>query len=141
MYLIDRHGFFLLIVFLSVLDPGGIFPFIIRDICNSGCCARTFLCCIGIWVCFIQMFTVGSHNKKFIKLADLRSRHKYFINTDRSDLLHRICFFIPVIKLSDHRYRPGIRCPYCKIYTLSTAICNRMSSQFLIYFIIGPLAK
>ena len=41
MYLIDRHGILSLVKFLTILHPGGIFPFVIPDIRDSGCRSRS----------------------------------------------------------------------------------------------------
>ena len=141
MYLIDRHRLFFFIKFLTVLDPCGIFPFIVCDIYDLRCSSRTHLSSIRIWVSLIQLFPVCPYNKKFIKLSDLRTRNKHFINTDRTCLCHRICFFIPVIELTNYRYRLCIRCPHCKMHTFSASVCSRMCTQFLIYLIIGSLSK
>ena len=141
MNLIDCHRLYLLIKLLSVLDPCGILPFIVCDICDPGGCTRTEFSFICIGICLIKLLSMRTHDKEFIQLSDLCPRNKYLINTDRTNLLHRVCFFLPVIKFTNYRNRLCIRCPDRKIYTLFSSVCSRMGTQFLIYFIIGSLSK
>ena len=131
MYFIDCHRFTFLVKFRTLLHPGGIFPFVIRNVCNSWCRSRSEFCFICVWICLIKFFSMISDNKEFVQISNFGTRNKDLIYSDLTDSVHWICLIIPVIKITDYSHNTDpqrIRCPDCKIDTLLAMLCGRMSS-------------
>ena len=141
MNFINCHRTLFLIKFRTVFHPGSIFPFITGNICNSGCCSRTKLRFIAIWIGFVNFLTVITDNIKLIKITDFCLRYKSLIDSDRSCLLHRVLLNIPFIKFTHYRNRSGIRCPHCKIDTFFASPHRRMRSELFINVVMGSLSE
>ena len=141
MHLINCHGIFIFVKFLTILHPCGILPLIALDICNAGSSSRTQLRFICIRIGLINMLSVHSHNKKFIKLSNLCFRDKCLKYTDRACLCHRISLLIPIIKLANYRNSLCIRRPHSKINAFFFPILQRMSAKLSVHIIMGTLAK
>ena len=128
MNFVNGHGVLCLIKFLPVPHPDGIFPFIISDICNPGCSSGSFLRLICIWICLEKVLPIHPHDKEFVQLSYLCTRHKYFKYANWASLGHGIRLLVPVIKFSDYRYKLCIWSPHCKIYAAFFPICRRMGT-------------
>jgi len=141
MYFIDCHRFTFLVKFRTLLHPGGIFPFVIRNVCNSWCRSRSEFCFICVWICLIKFFSMISDNKEFVQISNFGTRNKDLIYSDLTDSVHWICLIIPVIKITDYRNISCIRCPDCKMYALGFVDGHHMRTKDTVSFIMDSCRK
>ena len=140
-YFIDGHGRGFFIKFLTVLEPYGVFPYIVCDIRYPGRGSRSQLRLIGIGIRLVKLFSMHSHNKEFVKIPDLRAGYKSFVHADRTNFCHGIGLFIPVVETSDHGNRLGPGRPHCKVNPFFPSLRGGMGSQLFINIIMCSLAK
>ena len=122
MALINCHGFFVPVFFISGAHPLFVFPFKRRQVCGDGCGAGAELRLICIGICFVEFGSVRSIDQKLVHLAGAYPFDEELPDPHGTELFHLAFGFVPAVPGSYYMNGKSIRCPYGKIISLSAVL-------------------
>ena len=138
MHLINIHGSFFRILFLSLFHPLLIGPFKFRQIRHYRGRVGTKLSGVGIGIRFQIRKAASGLQLILVKRAWLQTRNKNLKNAGIPQSAHHMAPSIPEIEIAHNTDPHGVRRPYGEVYALHAMNRHRMRAQFFIDIIANP---
>ena len=112
MNLVYVYGHVIDTVFRTVFQPFTVVPFVVVHLVELRCGARTGFHMVAVRIAFHDCASVLTRYGIFV-VCILFNLISYFgFPQTVTYLVHGVFVFVPIVKITDHADRYGVRCPY-----------------------------